>query len=327
MHTKAVPRALPGPLAFIALTFALSWSIWIATWLLTGRPASIGTSSGMMIAIYAGSFAPGVTAAILYGLSGRKAVLGWLRTFIQFRCGWRAYAAALVPIPVTLLLLTVVLGYTPRLDRAHGLPAVAFYLTLFPVSLFNGLATVAMGAGPLGEEGGWRGFLLPRLLERCGEVRASVLVGVAWALWHLPIMAMFADWRGGVGLALYLPLYVAGVIALSLVMTRVWRIGGGSLVPCIWLHGVINALGGVAFDRRVWSSGWSPAASNVHFDAAIWLAAGLLLLIAGKKCLPALGDQAPQVLTKSGWKMRFRSRWSSSVASGGSRLDSTTSDH
>jgi membrane protease YdiL (CAAX protease family) len=326
MRTTAAFRALPGPLAFIALSFALSWSIWIATWLLTGRPASTGASPGMMVAIYAGSFVPGVAAAILYGFSGRKAVLGWLRTFIQFRCGWRTYAAALVPIPVALLVLTIALGYTPRPDKAHALPAIAFYLTLFPVSLFNGLATVAMGAGPLGEEGGWRGFLLPRLLERWGEVRASVVVGLVWAIWHLPIMAMFADWRSGLALPLYLPLYVAGVIALSIVMTRVWRLGGGSLVPCIWLHGIINALGGVAFDHRVWSSRWSLVASTVHFDAGIWIAAGLLLL-AGKRYLGTRTDQAPQVLTMSGWNIRFLRRWSSSVASGGSRFDSTTRDH
>jgi membrane protease YdiL (CAAX protease family) len=147
---------------------------------------------------------------------------------------------------------------------------------MFPVSIFNGLATAILGAGPLGEEGGWRGYLLPRLLEQGGEMRSSLIIGVIWALWHLPIMAMFADWRSGVPLTAYLPLYTAGVIGLSFVISRVWVIGGGSLVPCIWLHGLVNAVGGLAFDPRVWTSRWSAEAATGHFAIATGLTAALL---------------------------------------------------
>lgn len=275
-------RDQPGPTAFVLLTVALSWPVWIATWLASGRPATTTASAAMVAAVYAGSFAPGVAAALLS--ASRPGSFGpWLRGFIRFRCGWRAYAAALLPFPLALLLLTAVLGYGPRLEGLHGRPAVLLYLTLFPVSILNGAATALMGAGPLGEEGGWRGYLLPRLLERGSEPRASLIVGLVWALWHLPIMAMFADWRGGVPFPTYLPLYTAGVIGLSFMMSRVWRIGGGSLVPCIWLHGLVNAVGGVAFDHRLWASRWSPEAGTMHFAVATALTAALLFAIAGNR--------------------------------------------
>lgn len=270
-------RVRPGAIAFVLLTVALSWTVWIAAWLVTGRPATTTTSAGMIAAVYAGSFAPSVAAAILSAMTSAGTLKEWLRGFVRFRCGWHTYAAALLPLPLTLLLLTFVLGYAPRLEGLHGRPAILLYLTIFPVSVFNGLATAIMGAGPLGEEGGWRGYLLPRLLEQGSEARASLVIGVIWALWHLPIMVMFADWRSGVPFAAYLPLYTVGVVGLSFIMSRVWLIGGGSLVPCIWLHGLVNAVGGVAFDQRIWASCWSVEATTGHFGIATGLTAVLLI--------------------------------------------------
>lgn len=283
MAENTAGRTRPGAIAFVLLTVALSWSIWIVTWLATGRPATTTASAGMIGAVYAGSFAPGIAAAILSAIWSAASLKEWLRGFIRFRCGWRAYVAALLPFPLILLLLTFVLGYVPRLEGLHGQPAILLYLTVFPVSIFNGLATAIMGAGPLGEEGGWRGYLLPRLLEKGGEARASLIIGIIWALWHLPIMAMFADWRSGVPFVAYLPLYTVGVIGLSFVMSRVWLIGGGSLIPCIWLHGLVNAVGGVAFDHRAWTSPWSAEASTGHFAIATALTAASLLWAAHRK--------------------------------------------
>lgn len=277
MADRTAGRVRPGATAFVLLTMVSSWSIWIVAWFATGRPATTTASTGMVAAVYAGSFAPGVAAAILSAVSQPGALKKWLRGFIHFRCGWRAYAAALLPLPLALLLLTFVLGYAPRLEGLHGQAPVLLYLTLFPVSILNAVATAIMGAGPLGEEGGWRGYLLPRLLERGGEVRASFIIGIVWALWHLPIMATFADWRDGVPFLAYLPLYTIGIIGLSFVMSRVWLIGGGSLVPCIWLHGLVNAVGGLAFNHRAWTSRWSVEAGIGHFAIATALTAAFLL--------------------------------------------------
>ena len=276
-------RARPGAVAFVLLTLALSWSIWIVAWLVTGRPATTTASTGMVGAVYAGAFAPGIAAALLSAMSPVGSLKEWLRGFVRARCGWRADAAALLPLPLALLLLTFVLDYEPRLEGLHGQPVVLLYLTIFPVSIFNGVATAIMGAGPLGEEGGWRGYLLARLLEQGGELRASFIIGIVWALWHLPIMVMFADWRSGVPFIAYLPLYTLGVIGLSFVMSRVWLTSRGSLIPCIWLHGLVNAVGGIAFDRSLWTSRWSAEANTGHFAIAAALAAAFLFWAARSK--------------------------------------------
>ncbi len=258
-------------LAFVVLTYASSWAIWVGGWILGGRPEAL-TDPRMMFAVYAGSFAPGIIAGVLAAREGRRTFVTWLRGFVRFRCGWQAYAAALLPLPIAFAALTWLLGYTPQIKQG-GQPTILFYLTLFPISIFNGVATAIMGAGPLGEEGGWRGYLLPKLLDRMGELRASVMIGMIWALWHLPVMAMFVDWREGTSLAFYLPTYIIGVVALSYIFTVVWRLGRGSLVPCIWLHGLVNAIGGLAFNHRAWNSPWSQEASIWHSLVVFWIVA------------------------------------------------------
>lgn len=264
------------PWAFVSLTYVISWSVWIVGWYILGQPAQLGKDGAIFAVILVGSFGPGLAAAILTLRSGRDEFLFWVRAFVKFRCGWRAYAAAFFPFPLAVLLLTILLGYEPIIDAIGGQPAWASYATIFPVAILNGLATVALGAGPIGEEGGWRGYLLPRLLESGGEVRASLIIGVIWALWHLPAMAMFSDWRGGIGFWTYLPLYVVSVTSLSFLFTRVWLIGRGSLVPIIWLHGIVNAIGSMAFDKAMWTSPWSHEASVIFFTAACAIAAASL---------------------------------------------------
>ena len=260
------------PVRFVLLTVALSWAIWIGVWLLAGRPHTLG-APGMVPAIYAGSFAPSLAALVLSAMRGRDALRAWAFGLVRFGCGWRSYTVALLPLPLAILGLTWLLGYSPRSGTSHGMPSIAFWLTLFPVSIFNGAATAIMGAGPLGEEGGWRGYLLPALLDRMGEVRASALIGLIWALWHLPVMVLFPEWRDGNSLAFYLPAYVLSVIPLAYVLTVVWRLGHGSLVPCIWLHGIVNALGGIAFTHGLWASRWSREANTIHVALAFCVVA------------------------------------------------------
>ena len=65
--------------------------------------------------------------------------------------------------------------------------------------------------------------------------------------------------------------------ALSCLMTRVWVIGQGSLVPVIWLHGIFNAVGPMAFNRELWSSAWPQEFGGILFALAAIAAAALLM--------------------------------------------------
>lgn len=91
--------------------------------------------------------------------------------------------------------------------------------------------------GPLGEEFGWRGYALPALSQRLGWRGASLVLGVVWAVWHLPLFWM----PGTAQAALPVLPFLAGTVALSVVFARLAVNTGFSVLPAILLHGAINA--------------------------------------------------------------------------------------
>ena len=94
--------------------------------------------------------------------------------------------------------------------------------------------------GSLGEEIGWRGFLLPALLRRMGPLAASVVLGVVWGLWHLPIDLAVGFGLHGIG-AVVARVFFA--VPLSVLFTWFFLRSGGSMLVALLLHTSINVMG------------------------------------------------------------------------------------
>ena len=84
----------------------------------------------------------------------------------------------LVGVPVIVLLGAIVVPGVLGSFQPLIVPLLVGYPLAFATTFFLG--------GPLGEEPGWRGFALPRLQGRSGPLVGSLILGVLWALWHLP---------------------------------------------------------------------------------------------------------------------------------------------
>jgi membrane protease YdiL (CAAX protease family) len=96
-----------------------------------------------------------------------------------------------------------------------------------------GLALVL--TGPLGEEAGWRGFLLPRMLERWSALHSSLVVGLIWAVWHVPVFLEneFSTVHGTV-------LFSLTIVCYSVVMTVVFLHTRASVLVAVVLHWTFN---------------------------------------------------------------------------------------
>lgn len=217
--------------AYVLIAFAFSWIIEAPVALAAQGIIPVELPApAVAIAVIVATFGPTVGAfAVTAAIEGRRGVLRMLRRYVQWRAGIGWYLFVLVGIPAIIILATLVVpgavaSYQPILGSLLAAYPMAFLLTVF------------LG-GPLGEEPGWRGFALPRLQDRFGPLRGSLLLGVVWAAWHLPLF-----WSG-----VWTPPTVANVVmftvmivALTVIMTWVYNHTDGSLLIMILMHASFN---------------------------------------------------------------------------------------
>jgi len=110
---------------------------------------------------------------------------------------------------------------------------------LTPLAVLFGLATNLSFGGSLGEEPGWRGTWLPRLLLRHGPLAASLVISFWWALWHAPIDLSQGFGGAGAGALVARQLWTA---PLAVLFTWVTLRAGGSLLPALAIHTALNAV-------------------------------------------------------------------------------------
>lgn len=227
-----IPSA-PGPsgrstsavIAFFVLVCLWSWGLWaISGWL---KPSSPTLSTALFLA---GSFGPGFAAvAVVLGYEGVAGLRCWLRQCLNWRISWHWYAlAALVPPLIMAVALAIHLALGGIVPEVPVGDAAMMAIAQFPLIVIFG--------GPLGEEFGWRGYALPALSKRLGWRKASLIIGAAWALWHLPLLLI----PGSAQAELPIALFVISTIGLSVVMARLSVDTGFSILPAILLHSVIN---------------------------------------------------------------------------------------
>lgn len=173
---------------------------------------------------------PTVAAFIMTGATeGRAGIRRLLRRYVQWRVGIQWYLFVLLAIPAIELLGAIVVPGALASYQPLTLTMVLAYPLAFALTFLLG--------GPLGEEPGWRGFALPRLQRRYGPLLGSVILGVLWACWHLPLF-----WTG-VWTPPTIPnifMYIVMITALTIIMTWVFNHANGSLLITMLMHASFN---------------------------------------------------------------------------------------
>jgi membrane protease YdiL (CAAX protease family) len=211
-------------IAFFVLAYALAWIIESPLVFLTD---SVTRTQGLILTILSAN----VPSVVAIGLTAMVFGRGALRKLLGRLLIWRVnplWYLGVVLGPVALVAgmvgLNTLLG-GPALSLGMPLVSVAIF---FAFSIFPGSA--------LGEEIGWRGYVLPRLQSRMSALSAALLIAPIWGLWHLPL---WLDGAPGHTPLIYAG-FVVSVFALSILLTWVYNSTGGSLLLVVLAHATFN---------------------------------------------------------------------------------------
>jgi membrane protease YdiL (CAAX protease family) len=210
---------------FFLFAFLFSWLIEVPLALQAQGIVDLSLPFGLH---YLAGYGPMVAALILTFISG-----GWpaLRNLLGKIVKWRVpvqwWIVAFSPLLIYLLLILVLtwLRQQPpsfnQLGNIKFLPDLGFAALLFWIVTFG-----------IGEETGWRGYALPRLLQRHSPLKATIIIWFWWALWHLPLFYYTYDQAALFG-------FLPGLFAAAIIFTWLYNKASSILIVAVW-HGTFN---------------------------------------------------------------------------------------
>ncbi len=218
--------------SFFLFAFLWSWLCWMPLVLVSFCAINIPTqffSWLKMPLIIIGAFGPMIAALIVIKKEhGKGSQINFLREFLDFRLGWKAYLFPLLVLGGSTAFAWILPEFFGEKRLDMFLPSVWLF---FPYLIIM----ILFGGGQ--EEFGWRAYALPLLENRFGIWKANFLLGIIWAFWHLPLWFIadtsqtFMNFGG----------FILLTIGYSFVFSWIREISGKKAFSGLFVHGVANA--------------------------------------------------------------------------------------
>jgi membrane protease YdiL (CAAX protease family) len=263
MGDSKLPRGAALLGSFFVLTFALTWTLW--TLCARYREQFLFAIGGPVFLL--GVFAPGIVAlALTFIREGRAGVARLVAPIGRWQASAGLYAFAVLYLAGTKLTAAVIQRLVIGTWPPFGAEPVVLMFLVIPLMMWT----------QAGEEIGWRGYALPRLAGFLGLGAAGLVLGIIWAVWHLPLF--FIPGTGSDGQSLVL--YTAHVSALSVALTWLYWKTNRSLFMVMLMHSAVNNTTGIVRAATPGATDvWSLGASFVGWTtAALGWAIALVLL-------------------------------------------------
>jgi len=224
---SSAPRTATGfnsiPWAYFALAYTVTWALWGAAYLaVRGRPVVVGSTEDLLAAappallalVLLGVFGPFVSAFVLtWGNRGKGGTAALWKSGWTFKMPPAWWLVVLFLFPAGRVLSLIIAG-----------AGVSFESFTHPLTLIGLTIFMYFLGGSFGEEYGWRGYALPRLLDGWSALNASLILGVFWVVWHLPLFFIPGSPQAQIP---FWP-WAASVMALAVLFT--------------WVHGHVNGI-------------------------------------------------------------------------------------
>ena len=225
MSTKSIIQQRDPLIPFFLLTFLITWGLGaFAIFLPSQFQTLVGELTETSPVYFLAIAAPTISATILaFAWDGWNGLKSLYARLIHWRFSFKWYVLVLIVIPVVGWIAAHITGASPLkpTDTSAEFLMLLFYLLV---------------TGPLCEELGWRGYALPRLLNRFSPFTASLILGVIWGVWHLPSFFVSGMVQKGMSILIFI-LYTP---CLSILMTWVFQYTNGSVLSAVMIHYMVN---------------------------------------------------------------------------------------
>lgn len=231
---------------FVLLAYGLTWVL-LGPWFYCLNVVNRGEMSALLWALVPlaliGGWGPTVAALVVTARAdGGRAAHRLAAKLAHWRVPvrWYLFVLLLPPFVTAFSLLIADRGFTTlrHFDIAAALAGVPL------------IYAIALPFGPLGEELGWRGFALPRLLDRFGPRLATLMLAAIWTFWHIPMML----WMPGASIPSFMELsmlavliYLAQVTSVTAIMTLVFMRTNGNVLLAVLAHLAFNTAESIVF--------------------------------------------------------------------------------
>lgn len=209
---------------YFIITFAISWTVWSIGYIVL--PKNLLTITQIL-----GAFGPLITALIIIKITeGSSGIKSWLKNTFNFQIHLRWYLWGGLALPFLIAathhIIYVALGGQSGIN--FSFQWLIYFAYLIPTALLTGG----------NEEPGWRGYITPVLLNRFNPFYANAIIGISWAVWHLPFY-LLGDWGGNNQPFIWLVIYC---IPLSMILTWLFYKSRKSIIPVMLLHAGTNVV-------------------------------------------------------------------------------------
>jgi CAAX protease family protein len=255
--------------SFLIINYIISWSFLYPSYQIILK--NDGITPLALIGLI-GAYGPTIAAIIVQYIIDKKKLKVLLRSLIKVKSSLK-----IILFVITVPMLFYLVAYLFSIKVFDGNLSFNWLIALSNIPFWF---LAALPFGPMGEELGWRGFMLPKLLEKYSIIKSTFLVGLAWGVWHLasftfpgaaiPEFLNVSAWT--------IILYFTNTIALSFVFTYVYFKTNGSVFYAILLHAFFNAASNISLSLFGKTDNFSILLSTYIINIVLVALCGFILI-------------------------------------------------
>jgi membrane protease YdiL (CAAX protease family) len=220
---------------FLLATFIWTWAFYAPLVISRTSPYQF---PGIIFLILGGA-GPSIVGVLMVLLTYKKEerIDYWKRCFSFHRINWKMWLTILLIFPlifsISIFADISLGGKLPGMDQ---LKSLIISPTMIPL-----IVLISFMSGPWSEEFGWRGVALSPLLKRFGIFKGSIILGLIWGIWHLPLFFMPSTWHGLMGFKLAgFWTFIVFSVGLSMIMTWIYLETDYSILSGFFVHFTSN---------------------------------------------------------------------------------------